>query len=241
MRPPPSSSSGSRAPSHELRTPLASILGAATVLCDAPAIAGEQRLHALVSVVRDESVRLNNEIQNLLDATRISGQALQPKLEWAELADIVNAALDRQRSSLAAHAVEVNLSSGIPLVQADPVLMERALGQILANAAKYSPAGSKITIRAAQEEGALALAVSDQGAGLSAEDSARLGERFFRGQRHIHTTPGSGLGFWIANAFVAANDGSIAASSAGEDKGMTVTIRLPIPANAEILESLSSD
>jgi len=227
--------------SHELRTPLASILGAATVLCDAPAIAGEQRLHALVSVVRDESVRLNNEIQNLLDATRISGQALQPKLEWAELADIVNAALDRQRSSLAAHAVEVNLSSGIPLVQADPVLMERALGQILANAAKYSPAGSKITIRAAQEEGALALAVSDQGAGLSAEDSARLGERFFRGQRHIHTTPGSGLGFWIANAFVAANDGSIAASSAGEDKGMTVTIRLPIPANAEILESLSSD
>ena len=66
-------------------------------------------------------------------------------------------------------------------------------------------------------------------------------ERFFRGRRHIQTTPGSGLGFWIANAFVAANGGTIEATSLGEDKGTTVTIRLPIPANVEQLESISSD
>ena len=80
-----------------------------------------------------------------------------------------------------------------------------------------------------------------EGAGLSSEDSAHLGERFFRGRRHVSSTPGSGLGFWIANAFVAANGGTIEAASSGEDKGTTVTMRLPIPANAEQLESLSSD
>ena len=86
--------------SHELRTPLASILGAATVLCNAPAVAGEPRLAALANVVRDESERLNNEIQNLLDATRITGEALQPKLEWAEVADVVNTAVERRRGPL---------------------------------------------------------------------------------------------------------------------------------------------
>jgi two-component system sensor histidine kinase KdpD len=227
--------------SHELRTPLASILGAATVLCDAPAVAGEARLASLANVVRDESERLNNEIQNLLDATRITGEALQPKLEWAEVADIVNVAVERRRIRLGSHVIEVDLPSEMPLLHVDAVLIEKALGQIIANAAKYSPAGSRIGIRGWRDGGTLALAVSDEGAGLSAEDSVHLGERFFRGPRHVQTTPGSGLGFWIANAFVAANGGTIEAASPGEGKGTTMTMRLPIPANVEQLESIPSE
>ena len=227
--------------SHELRTPLASILGAATVLCNAPAVAGEPRLAALANVVREESERLNNEIQNLLDATRITGEALQPKLEWVEVADVVNAAVERRRSRFASHQIELDLPPEIPLLQIDAVLIEKALGQLLANSAKYSPPGSTIRIRGWREDGVLALAVSDEGVGLSAEDSAHLGERFFRGRRHIQTTPGSGLGFWIANAFVAANGGAIEATSPGENKGTTVTVRLPIPANVEQLETISSE
>ena len=227
--------------SHELRTPLASILGAATVLRDAPAVAGEPRLAALANVVRDESERLNNEIQNLLDATRITGEALQPKLEWVEVADVVNTAIERRRIRFGAHAVEVDLPAEMPLIQVDAVLIEKALGQFLTNAAKYSPPGSKIRVRGWRDGETLALAVSDEGAGLTAEDSAHLGERFFRGRRHVQSTPGSGLGFWIANAFVAANGGTIEATSPGEDKGTTVTMRLPVPANVEQLESISSE
>ncbi len=227
--------------SHELRTPLASILGAATVLRDAPAVAGEPRLAALANVVRDESDRLNNEIQNLLDATRITGEALQPKLEWVEVADVVNTAVERRRGRFGAHVVEVDLPAEMPLIHVDAVLIEKALGQILANAAKYSPPGSTIRVRGWRDGATFALAVSDEGAGLTADDSAHLGERFFRGRRHIQTTPGSGLGFWIANAFVAANGGTIEATSLGESKGTTVTLRLPVPANVEQLESISSD
>src|SRR5262249_14272995 len=133
--------------SHELRTPLASILGAATVLCNAPAIAGEARLAALANVVRDESERLNNEIQNLIDATRIGGEALQPKLEWVELADVVNAAVARLRTRIGTHAIEIDLPAEMPLVQIDAVLIEKALGQVLSNAAKYSPPESRIGVR----------------------------------------------------------------------------------------------
>src|SRR5262249_31329860 len=102
---------------------------------------------ALANGVRDESERLNNEIQNLLDATRITGEALQPRLEWVEVADVVNTAMDRQRGRFGAHVVEVDLPAEMPLIHVDAVLIEKALGPILANAAKYSSVGSKISVR----------------------------------------------------------------------------------------------
>jgi two-component system, OmpR family, sensor histidine kinase KdpD len=71
------------------------------------------------------------------------------------------------------------------------------------------------------------LSVHDQGVGLTAQESAQLGERFFRGARHATTTSGSGLGLWIAKAFVSANGGKIEAASLGADQGTTVSIHLP--------------
>jgi two-component system sensor histidine kinase KdpD len=71
------------------------------------------------------------------------------------------------------------------------------------------------------------LSVHDEGVGLTAQENAQLGERFFRGARHAATTSGSGLGLWIAKAFVTANGGKIEAASAGADQGTTVSIHLP--------------
>jgi two-component system, OmpR family, sensor histidine kinase KdpD len=77
------------------------------------------------------------------------------------------------------------------------------------------------------------LAVHDQGSGLTAEETAQIGERFFRGPRLAATTSGSGLGLWIAKAFVTANGGKVQAESSGVDQGTTVSIHLPFatPAN----------
>jgi K+-sensing histidine kinase KdpD len=213
--------------SHELRTPLASILGATTVLSGAPAVQAEPRLAALAHVARDEAERLDNDIQNLLDASRISSEGLRPRFEWAEPADIVNAAIDRHRTRLADRVLEVELPAELPLAYVDPVLVRQALWQIIDNAAKYSPAGAPIRIVARRDNGAVALSVSDRGAGLSFAEQARLGERFFRGGRTAATTTGSGLGVWIAEAFLRANGASLEVESEGEAHGTTVTIRLP--------------
>jgi two-component system sensor histidine kinase KdpD len=214
--------------SHELRTPLSSILGASTVLSLAPEITGNSRLKKLAALIHQESERLNVEIQNILDASRISSNGLQAKLEWAEPADFVNAALQRCRNRLASRTVEVTLPEELVLLRIDSVLMERALGQVLDNAAKYSPPESAIMVRGQSEAGHFAISVTDQGAGLDADDRALLGQKFFRGHRHSQVTSGLGLGFWIANAFVAANNGTIEVSSEGVNRGMTVTIRLPL-------------
>jgi two-component system sensor histidine kinase KdpD len=213
--------------SHELRTPLASILGAATVLSKSPAVAKDERLTSLAGVVRDEAERLNSEIQNLLDATRISREQIRPRQEWIEPQDIVNAALERRRRRLSGHHVSLDMDSNLPFIYVDAVLVEQAFGQIVDNAAKYSPPGSPITVAAKRNGRDIVLSVRDEGAGLTAQESKQLGERFFRGARHATTTSGSGLGLWIAKAFVSANGGKIEAASAGADRGTTVSIHLP--------------
>jgi two-component system, OmpR family, sensor histidine kinase KdpD len=215
--------------SHELRTPLSSILGASTVLSLAPEITGNARLKRLTALIHQESERLNVEIQNILDASRISSNGLQAKLEWAEPADFINAALQRCRNRLTGRAVDVTLPEELVLLRIDSVLMERALGQILDNAAKYSPPESAISVSGHLESGQFVISVVDQGVGLNADDRTLLGQKFFRGNRHSQITSGLGLGFWIASAFVAANNGTIEATSEGVNKGMAVSVRLPLP------------
>jgi two-component system sensor histidine kinase KdpD len=227
--------------SHELRTPLASILGAATILSNAPALAGDERLHALTVLVRDEAERLNNDIQNLLDATRISSQQVRPKPQWVEPVDIVNAALEHRRRRLAGHPVTLELDSNLPIVRADPAQVEQALVQILDNAAKYSSDGAPIRIAAHPNGQTVMLSVHDCGAGLSSEEKRQVGGRFFRGPRHAATTSGSGLGLWIANAFISANGGKVEVESDGVDRGSTVTIHLPLPAEAAPSEAAIDD
>jgi two-component system, OmpR family, sensor histidine kinase KdpD len=213
--------------SHELRTPLASILGAATVLTESQTIAKDGRLLSLASVVRDEAERLNSDIQNLLDATRITRQQIKPRQEWIEPQDIVNSALDRRRRRLAGHHVALDMDSNLPLIYVDPVLVEQAFVQIVDNAAKYSPTGAPITVAAKRNGRDVVLSVHDSGMGLTGEEKAQLGERFFRGARHAAAASGSGLGLWIAKAFVGANGGKIQAVSSGADQGSTVSIHLP--------------
>ena len=213
--------------SHELRTPLASILGAATVLSQSPAVAKDERLTSLAGVVRDEAERLNNDIQNLLDATRISREQIRPRQEWIEPQDIVNSALERRRRRLAGHHVALDMDSNLPFIYVDAVLVEQAFVQIVDNAAKYSAHGLADHDRRQAQRPRRGAVGPRLGVGLTAEENEQLGERFFRGARHVATTSGSGLGLWIAKAFVTANGGRIEAVSSGADRGTTVSIHLP--------------
>jgi two-component system sensor histidine kinase KdpD len=225
--------------SHELRTPLASILGAATVLSAAPALQKEKKLTALVHDVRDEAERLNNDIQNLLDATRISSDGVKPHAEWADPADIINSAIERCRHRLEDRHVAVDLPPDLPLIYVDPVLVQQALIQIFDNGVKYSAPASQIAVRAHTTDDHMFISVTDQGAGLTTAEKTKIWERFARGERHAATTSGSGLGLWIANAFIAANGGKVSAVSAGPALGTTISIELPVTQAA--VQQLESD
>jgi two-component system, OmpR family, sensor histidine kinase KdpD len=214
--------------SHQLRTPLVSILGAATVISRAPGNSGDPRLASLADILRDEVDRLNNDVQDLLDAALISSKGVRLDCEWIEPADIVNAAVDRRQRLIADHRIHFDIPGELPFIYVDPIMLEQALGQILDNAAKYSQPGSAITIAARTESDSVMLSVEDEGIGLVGEERTRLWERFFRGERRASNVSGSGLGLWIAKAFVTANGGQIEAFSEGADRGTLVSIRLPV-------------
>ena len=225
--------------SHELRTPLASILGAATVLGAAPALKDEKNLKALVQGVHDEAERLNGDIQNLLDASRISSDGVKPHLEWADPADILHSALRRCQRRLSERTLAIDLPQDLPLIHVDAVLVQQALVQIIDNAVKYSQEGTRITISAQAHGDRLLISVNDEGAGLSEAEKATIFGRFVRGERLSATTSGSGLGLWIASAFVTANGGKLKAVSDGPGLGATLTVELPVTQTA--VPQLESD
>jgi K+-sensing histidine kinase KdpD len=213
--------------SHELCTPLAAIRGSASVMDSMPDVRANGPLHSLVEAISDEAAQLDGFIRNLLNATKVTAGGVSPHLEWADPRDIVNAAVKGRARQLVAHDVAVQFGEDLPLINVDSGLIEESCGQLLENAAKYSPSGSTISISVRAEADRVILSISDQGVGITPDERQQLGLRSFRSQRHQATVPGSGLGFWIASTFVKANGGTIDVSSRGQGQGTTASIALP--------------
>jgi K+-sensing histidine kinase KdpD len=228
--------------SHELRTPLASILGSCSVLHRMPAILDDRKSQDLVEAIHDQAGQLDNQIRGLLDAARISAKGIRPQRTWTDPTDIVSAALKLKERRLASHRVTLDLDRDVPLVRVDSVLVEQALGQLLENAAKYSPAGSEIEVSSRREREYVVLAVKDQGSGLTTDEKGQLGRRSFRGNRHPDSASGSGLGLWIASTFITANGGTLNAESPGPNLGTTISVLLPtVSADAPELADAVND
>jgi len=221
--------------SHQLRSPIASILGLASVLDGIPALRSDGRARSLVDGMHREAKRLDNDIQNLLDTVRITDTGIKPLLEWTDPGDVITAAIRERSHRLNGHKLRVDVGEELPLLKLDSGLVEQALGQVVENAGKYSPADSTISITARANAGELIIAVMDEGMGLMPDEAGSMFKRAFRGRRQLGAIPGLGLGLWIARIFVAANGGSIAARSPGPGRGTTVTIRFPIHADATAL------
>jgi K+-sensing histidine kinase KdpD len=214
--------------SHGLRTPLAGIIGSTSVLAQSPAVEQDEQLSSLVRVVRKEAERLNGDIQNLLDATRISSDGIMPHLEWVDPEDIVSAALARKRQLLTGRKIALAVADDLPLVYVDSSLVESALGQLIENATKYSPADTPISVTAGQSGNTIHVEVTDDGEGIAEGETEKIFERFYRSPRHALSVPGSGLGLWIARALIEASGGRIRAFSSGLGHGATLSIALPV-------------
>src|SRR6185503_9518460 len=123
-----------------------------------------------------EAERLDGDIQNLLDATRISSDGIRPHWEWVDPEDVVSGALARKRHILGERPVTLTVADDLPLIYVDPSLIQSALGQLIENAAKYSPPGTPIALTAAQAGGTIAISVADEGAGIAPGEAERIFE-----------------------------------------------------------------
>jgi two-component system sensor histidine kinase KdpD len=227
--------------SHDLQTPLASIVGSATALQSFEGLYDSEARGELVATIREEAERLHHIIGNILDLTRIKAGDISPRLEVVELSDIMNAALRRTRRSLADHQLAVLIPADLPMLRLDLFLMEHALVNLLENASKYAPKGTRIEVAARVEDGNMLIDVTDSGVGISSMDMERIFDRFVRAATTDARPAGSGLGLTICRAFVEANGGHVEAYSPGPGKGATFRIRLPVPEASASLDTAVHD
>jgi len=214
--------------SHDLRTPLAGLVGLAeTLAMTAPALTAAQT--ELTGAIRASALRMNAMVNNLLDMARLEAGAVPIRREWQPLEEVVGSALAACAATLQGRQVRVQLAPDLPLLQLDAVLFERVLVNLLENAAKYTPAGSAVTISAAASPSTVAIHVDDAGDGLPAGREDALFNKFERGHKES-ATPGVGLGLAIARAIVQAHGGNISAHNRLGPQGVQgarFTIDLP--------------
>jgi two-component system sensor histidine kinase KdpD len=216
--------------SHDLRTPLASILGSATTLGNQNQHLDESGRAELLRTIQEEAERLNRFIANLLDMTRLESGAIEPGLDFVDLGDIVGSAVQRASGVLVRHQIRVDLPADLPMLKLDPVLFEQVLFNLLDNAAKYAPAGSKIEVSAGRDGNLIRLDVADEGDGIPPDDLERIFDKFYRVQAVDRKRAGTGLGLAICRGFVEAMGGTIRASNRTDRRGALLTITLPVPA-----------
>jgi two-component system sensor histidine kinase KdpD len=224
--------------SHDLRTPLAAITGAATALRERGARAEAAERRELLDTIVEEAARLERLLVNLLEMTRLESAGVEPKREWVPLEEIVGAVLVRLEAQLEGRAVQTDLPDDLPLLAADPMLLEQLVLNLVENAAKHTPPGSPIEIRAQAREGSLLFEVADRGPGFSPGDESRVFEKFYRcAQVGI---AGAGLGLAIARAIAVLHGGSLSAENRPEG-GALLRLVLPLdaggPASSEAREA----
>jgi two-component system sensor histidine kinase KdpD len=223
--------------SHDLKTPLASVLGAASTMRDLAGNLSDQQKHDLLATVIDESERLNRFIANLLDMTKLESGAIVPNTALHDIGEIVGSALRRASKILTRHKVSLELAADLPMLELDAVLFEQVLFNLLDNAAKYSPSDTTVSIRSWRERDQVALQVADEGEGIPPAELESVFDKFYRVQKGDRVRPGTGLGLAISRGFVEAMNGRISAANRTDRSGAVLTIRLPIPAAVNALDT----
>jgi two-component system sensor histidine kinase KdpD len=123
------------------------------------------------------------------------------------------------------------------MLELDAVLFEQVLFNLLDNAAKYAPAGSTISIRGTRDRESVLLQVADEGHGIPQGELESVFDKFYRAQKGDHVRPGTGLGLAISRGFVEAMHGTISATNRADRSGAVISIRLPIPAVNDALDT----
>jgi PAS domain S-box-containing protein len=216
--------------SHELRTPLNAILGWTHVMRSAAAPQTEQTRRGLEVIERNARIQ-TQIVSDVLDISRITSGKLLLNPEQVDARPVVSAALEAVRP--AAESRKVTLEASLPreprYLWADPARMQQVVGNLLANAVKFTAPGGRVQVTVESRGPDLEIAVRDTGKGIAAEFLPHVFERFRQADSSITRNHGGlGLGLAIVKHIVELHRGRVEASSAGEGRGSTFRIVLPL-------------
>jgi signal transduction histidine kinase len=215
---------------HELRNPLAPLRHGLDILRRSPDSVDAAEIREMMDRQLVHLVRL---IDDLLDVSRISQGKIELRKERIQAADVLRAALESSRPLIdsARHSLTIDMAPEPIWLDADLTRLAQVVGNLLNNAAKYTPEGGRIGLSLSADGADAVIAVSDNGLGIPADMQSQVFQLFAQVENHSDRARGGlGIGLALAKQLVAMHDGSVAAESAGSGQGSVFTVRIPFAA-----------
>jgi two-component system sensor histidine kinase KdpD len=215
--------------SHDLRTPLASIKASISDLADPGLRLSDEDRATLLRTTEEETDRLTRLVTNLLDMSRIQAGALVLHRSATPLDELVAGVAARLAGMFTDHRLTTDVPDGLPLVDVDYLLMEQVLSNLLENAARHTPAGTAVAVRAhtVADGGEVEVAVVDGGPGVAEEERDLIFDEFYRPRAEGGGPGGTGMGLAIVKGIVEAHGGRIGVETT-PGGGATFVFRLPV-------------
>jgi PAS domain S-box-containing protein len=216
--------------SHELRTPLAAIKGYVSTMLADDVEWDRASQHEFLTIISDESDRLTNLVNNLLDLSRIEAGSLRLAREQCDIKEIINHSA-KQARLLPENTFEIHVQSRLSKVYADPPRLESILRNLIENAAKYGGGSAKIKVEVCRQANDLLFKVIDDGPGIPDKERQHIFERFYRADDSLaRLTSGAGLGLAICQGLVRAHGGRIWVEP--QEAGACIAFTIPVKNSA---------
>jgi two-component system sensor histidine kinase KdpD len=233
--------------SHELRTPISTIMGSIDTIQSKTLSVSEENKQKLYSEIEKASLRLNHQVENLLNMSRLESGVIQPKMDWCDLKELVYNVLDSLKEDLRFHKIVVVADENLPLFKLDYGLMEQIIYNLVFNASQYTPKGAKIEIKIQYNADIdfeynpdklmpCVITIADDGNGFPEAEIDKVFDKFYRLQNS--KTGGTGLGLSIVKGFVEAQNGKVILEN--KEQGGSV-FKLSFPAPVMNIKEISNE
>lgn len=214
--------------SHELKTPVASIIMAVDSLKSNHNKMSQSQQNDLLNELEISALRLNKQVENLLNMSRLESGFLSIKADWCDVNEMIGSLISKNFSHIKSHQINFHPNDKLPLLKIDRGLMEIAIQNILSNCIQHNEPGTLVDIKTEYTSDICRIYISDNGKGFPYGEIDFVFDRFYRGKESKNT--GSGLGLSIAKGYIEAHNGSIKVNNI-EDGGAKFTIRFPAQSN----------
>ena len=214
--------------SHELRTPISTIIGATDNLQSGNELLTEKMKNELIVEISKASLRLNSQVENLLNMSRLESNFIQIKFDWCDINELIHEVVNGLRDRLENRKVEVLIQENIPLCKLDYGLIQQVFQNLIINSHIYTSKDCEIIITANYLYNELIFTVEDDGLGFPEVEIGKVFDKFYR--LNSSKTGGTGLGLSIVKGYVEAHNGSVALMNKVKG-GAKFTIKIPSEIN----------
>ena len=210
--------------SHELKTPIATIIGATDNLQTDNNKLSESQKEELVNEISKASLRLNRQVENLLNMSRLESGVIQPKKDWCDINELVYSTVKRLMQNNISQKINVNINPDIPFFKIDKGMIDQVIYNLLYNATLYTPENSNIDVIALCHIDVLKIIIEDNGPGFPPDEIKKVFDKFYR--LNQSKAGGTGLGLSIVKGFTEAHNGTVHIENKKEG-GAIFTIEIP--------------